>query len=355
MSDNKEVEALGWDAIDKALYNIYGDVEPMHYGTVISYNLGGNDPLQGISVYSREEPIAHWHYITYGFSELYEKESEDLEYSGFGFELTFRLKKEENEDEAPKWPISLLQNLARYVFSSGNVFLSGHYIDANGPIALETDTLLKALIFTEDPELPAMDTPNGKVEFLQAIGITLDELEAIKCWNSTKIIEILGQTMPLYSTDLYRKTILENKDIRKSIKIGIEEDGSSTGSLFLANLTWIKKKKFLSGVTYEITIGAQHVDTFKEVLKGRITKHRDLFLSSKDCKMEFEFEEKLNIQEINEFDIKIFLNKEIVNDIYNNLKAKEGIYKLKTTKNIIFNVEKTKIKDRDGNVIEVIG
>jgi len=39
--------------------------------------------------------------------------------SGFGFELTFRLKREAGESAPPTWPAALLQALARYVFTSG--------------------------------------------------------------------------------------------------------------------------------------------------------------------------------------------------------------------------------------------
>lgn len=39
--------------------------------------------------------------------------------SGFGFELTFRLKREPDETAPPTWPAALLQALARYVFQSG--------------------------------------------------------------------------------------------------------------------------------------------------------------------------------------------------------------------------------------------
>lgn len=39
--------------------------------------------------------------------------------SGFGFELTFRLKKEANETHPPTWPAVVLQMLARYVYQSG--------------------------------------------------------------------------------------------------------------------------------------------------------------------------------------------------------------------------------------------
>lgn len=39
--------------------------------------------------------------------------------SGFGFELTFRLKREIGETAPPTWPAELMQGLARYVFQSG--------------------------------------------------------------------------------------------------------------------------------------------------------------------------------------------------------------------------------------------
>jgi len=39
--------------------------------------------------------------------------------SGFGFELTMRLKREAGETGPPTWPAELLQALARYVFQSG--------------------------------------------------------------------------------------------------------------------------------------------------------------------------------------------------------------------------------------------
>ena len=36
--------------------------------------------------------------------------------SGFGFELTFRLKKEPGQMIQPSWPAELMQELAKYVF-----------------------------------------------------------------------------------------------------------------------------------------------------------------------------------------------------------------------------------------------
>ena len=38
---NDDEAAPGWDAIDSRLKPIYGEQEPIHWGTAISYMLGG--------------------------------------------------------------------------------------------------------------------------------------------------------------------------------------------------------------------------------------------------------------------------------------------------------------------------
>lgn len=109
----------GFSAIAKKVQELYPGQEAPYYGPMLPYMLGGDDPLDGIEVWKSEKGIPHWHYVTYGFTELYEKESDDPSESGYGFELTFRLKREPEEEQPPAWPMNLLQNIARYVFSSG--------------------------------------------------------------------------------------------------------------------------------------------------------------------------------------------------------------------------------------------
>ena len=70
-SEKENVYAPGWDAITEVCDRLYPDQkDPKHYGTLVSWQLGGNDPLQGISVY---DAGSYWHFVTYGLSELYEK------------------------------------------------------------------------------------------------------------------------------------------------------------------------------------------------------------------------------------------------------------------------------------------
>src|SRR5688572_30625260 len=141
-------EPVGWNAIDAHLEGLYGGVAPAHWGTLVGWSLGGPDPLDGVSAYDAAGPPHHWHYVSYGLSELYAKESDDLDRSGWGLELTFRLARTTAGDSAPPiWVASFLQNLARYIFESGKVLWPGHHMSANGPIAAGVETALRAAVF----------------------------------------------------------------------------------------------------------------------------------------------------------------------------------------------------------------
>lgn len=203
-----EDDAVGWLSIDKEFDRLYLNQEPKHFAPPIHYMLGGPDPLDGISIYESTKQTNHFHYVTYGFSELYyDEEKVDGEFSKWGFELTFRLKPFSEDNETPTWVIPLLQNIAKYVFSSGNWFEELHYMPANGPIRLDTETEITALLFVADPEIEKIQTPHGEVTFLQVVGITTAEFEALKENPETaeELVNKLKQNNPLLITDLTRK------------------------------------------------------------------------------------------------------------------------------------------------------
>jgi hypothetical protein len=205
----RDAAAPGWDAIDARLREVYGEQEPLHWGSVIKYMLGGPDPLDGISAYEcRDGGVSHLHFCSYGYSSLYyDEESAAGEFSRFGFEMTFRLATPLPPPEQPDWVLNLLNNLARYVFKSGRWFEPYHWIPANGPLRLDYPTELVGLAFVLDPALARIDTPHGPVEFVQAFGITAGEMERIKNDPATfeQIIEGHRQSNPLLVTDLDRR------------------------------------------------------------------------------------------------------------------------------------------------------
>lgn len=344
-----EDEAPGWDAIDDAFRVIYKDQEPKHYGTVIKYMLGGPDPIDGISVYESDHERPHWHYVTYGFTELYTKESDNVEFSGWGFELTFRLlKKAEDEGEPPMWPIGLMQNLARYVFNSGSVFESGHYLDCQGKIALDEDTELKAIIFISDPEIPARDTPHGRVEFLQMVGITADELATIKQWNTMNFAGLLAEHhSKLLITELSRRSICANAAVQQQIKEGIAKDGSSTGSLFVSQLDYK-----MSWGKCELTLGALSIDDVVGILKSRIAHQHGLVLIGRNKAVRFEHANAFSLAEDKD-GLKIGMSKTDVDAFANAVQKRAGKYKVSDKLSVT--VAKTEIKDHQGVVVEVVG
>ncbi|OBR64147.1 branched-chain alpha-keto acid dehydrogenase subunit E2 [Paenibacillus oryzae] len=351
---SEEVDAIGWNAIDTALENIYGEQQARHYGTSIPYMLGGNDPLDGISVYSAEQPVPHWHYVTYGFSDLYEKESEDETYSGYGFELTMRLAKEPGEDEPPAWCMNLLQNLARYVFKSGNVFHSGDHMDANSPIRLESDTRLTALGFVTDPVLGEIHTPNGMVEFVQVVGITADELQATQMWNTNGLLETLKTYYPLYMTDLERPSILERPEALEAITDGAKREGSSTGILFVEQLDWRGGEEGDEAGIYILTVGAKQAAIVGGLLSGRLPYNRTLTLVSSSCQIVLKPGESNAVEE-RDGGIDLLLSPETAQEWGFLLQPVAGKIIPPSFPSVIIEIVPTHIKDTDGNIVQTIG
>jgi hypothetical protein len=68
---NDAMDAPGWDAIDEALQRPYPEQEPQHWATQRGIAFG--EALQGVSAY---EAADHWHYISYGLSELFAKSAQ---------------------------------------------------------------------------------------------------------------------------------------------------------------------------------------------------------------------------------------------------------------------------------------
>lgn len=86
--------------------------------------------------------------------------------SGLGFELTFRLVRERNEMTPPTWPANVMQQLAKYVFNSGNMLLPGDHVSWHAPLDNGNGRITQILM-GKDPELPAsISTPHGDVSSL---------------------------------------------------------------------------------------------------------------------------------------------------------------------------------------------
>lgn len=205
-TEREEIAAPGWDAITAAFDALYpGQDSPLHFGCLIPWRLGGPDPLQGISVYDAGDCF---HFVTYGLTDLYEKEGKDPNYSGFGYEFTLKLRKAGLEDEMAEQRgiAGILQSLARLTFEKGEQFYPNEYIYTGQEAGMDTRGISKLTGFiTAEDEAGTIDTPNGKVDFIKLIGVTDAELKAIMA-KTLRVQELAGRIGDL--TDYTRESIV---------------------------------------------------------------------------------------------------------------------------------------------------
>ncbi len=200
-------EAPGWGAIDAALAALYPGIEPRHVGYQPPRGFVGG-ALQGCSAYPAD---GHWHYVTYGLSELYQPGPDaDPEWSGWGFELTLRVPRE-SEDQPPSWPFAMVQELAKYVNKNQVLLEPGHRIDLRQPITGHPHlpdapaTGLTVYALTLDPQLGHISTPNGDVVFLQAVGVTAGEKARMLTSSTADVLSDLAENNPLLITYPHRR------------------------------------------------------------------------------------------------------------------------------------------------------
>lgn len=161
--------APGWDALEKAFAELYPGRSPKwwEHNGVHRMHERRNPPANPLEAVALYDPGPFWHFVSYGMSDLYAKESED-EWSGFGYEFTFRIAKD-SSGQAPLWPVDVMVSLAKAAYK-GEDFAPGHTIQT-GPLDGQTGTSLTALLVTLDPAIQVLETPHGKVALLLLVGV----------------------------------------------------------------------------------------------------------------------------------------------------------------------------------------
>jgi suppressor of fused len=229
----------GSRALDAHLDHAAGGPEEKRWTPGRATNLGGAPPLDEVSGHLVGEP-AHWHLVSYGFTEMESKETVDPERSGWGFELTMRVPVTEEE---PEWAVDLLANLAAYLWTHGHPFAAGDHIDLRGPIRLGSDSDLTAAAIVEDPGVEPLDGPFGRVEFLQLVGLTADELEACRAWSTDGVIDLLAAHDPWLVTRIDRASLLDDPARRAELEHRAAQEGSDVGELRVGTLTVASRRR----------------------------------------------------------------------------------------------------------------
>lgn len=152
--------------------------------------------LQGCSAYRAND---HWHYVTYGLSNLFDDDEGDNDgLSGWGYELTWRVRSPGAEAEAPAWPFTVLQRLAKWASDEGVLLEEGSRLTIGSPVTGYPhtdgpDTPLTGVLLATDAQLGEIGTPNGRVHFLQFVAVDAETLALAQQEGSAAVIERLRQ------------------------------------------------------------------------------------------------------------------------------------------------------------------
>jgi suppressor of fused-like protein len=263
--------APGFQTIVSACQKLYPEQRnPLQLSTVVKYWLGGTDPLDYITVYSNNQEgscYPHWHYVSCGLTDLHgdgrvhPPAPSPMASSGYGFELTFRLRRRE-ELVPPSWPVKVIQKIAKYVFETDNTLVPGDHI--TWADRLGSSSLLKHLLISEDSQLtPVISGPLGSFRFLQLMCCSEEELKAVQRWNGPGVLRLLqssditgGQFL---ITDIERsfslfEAVLEAK---AAVEAGISREGSNLCGM-AAFITWEERKAADGGYPLENLGGQGH-------------------------------------------------------------------------------------------------
>lgn len=346
-SEEDEPVTIGWDAISEHCDGIYGGQEPHHYATILKAMFGGADPLDGISVYRNNDPLPHFHYVTYGFSELYDKDSDDPDVSGFGFEMTFRLATSELDQEPPTWPCSMLQNLARYVFSSGNAFDNNHHLPLNGPICAGAETEITCAAIQLDPQFGEISTPHGLVKFLQLVGLTVDEYELIKQGYHGVVVEQLKSLDSIMVTDLSRASMLTDEKFVALIDAAEPEVNHN--------------ESFGTHVEFEsnhgklhLRIGATRVTAMVQMMQKVLKTDRPIAIYGNHVGFSMWIDESNSFNLEDEW-LELRLTESTLAEITEALKPKRDVHEIESFPELTIEIIPVDIRDNNGNVSETVG
>lgn len=171
--------APGWQAVEDAFEKLYPGQKPEHFGTNIATRamMGGDEYLDGISVYT--SPKGYKHLVTFGMTVLYgDEDAFGGEWNGWGYEMTMKLREESAENCS--WAMNMMSNLARYTYQSTRYFEPNQFIRGDGTsLHIGTDSLITAILLVRDTEVESQMSVYGKTDFIQLVGITEAELQAL--------------------------------------------------------------------------------------------------------------------------------------------------------------------------------
>lgn len=197
----------GSDALDNILARHFPGLAPVQV-LMVSAEWDGFEAIKVV----RDAEGRFWCYLTFGISDLGEKHGTHPALSGLGYELTMRVACHAAESTPPGWPITLLNNLARFLRPQRYDVVDSEPLIFKEPLTVAAPTTLTAVMLADDVQFGyGMDTANGYVQFRQVVGITQDEAMFQAGFGRSALLEKISAVNPFLLTILDRPSVLPQK------------------------------------------------------------------------------------------------------------------------------------------------
>ncbi len=219
-----------FDALEASILAAYPDAELQFAGGVDSRTY----PLNGVVFARLTEPVPHWLIVSQGFTDLWDKETDEPDVSGWGFELTCRTPAP-TEDLDFGWVLHWMQHIADYLAESSSMIEAGHHMPMAEP---RHDADLSSIVFVEDIALQPTMSRHGAFGFLQMVAVNPVELASLQAWHSESFVDLMKERDPLLLADHNRPSFMAEASFAQTVEAGIVRDGSSVGAMVGVEIWW---------------------------------------------------------------------------------------------------------------------
>ena len=161
-----------------------------------------------------------------------------------------------------------MQGIAEYLASSGALLEPFHH---KGMTQTASDDEICGLVFAPDPLLRETRSIAGAFSFLQMVGLTRNELDALRSWDARHFVELVQERNPLLLTDARRTSYFRDPAFARAVEQGIERDGSSTAVLAGVHVLWFQEAKEL-----QVHLREDEVAKLKRAVHDRLRHGRHI-------------------------------------------------------------------------------
>ena len=130
--------------------------------------------------------------------------------SGWGFELTCRVPAA-TDNFKDDWVSNWMQRIAEYLAASGAVLEPFHH---KGMTQTLSDNEEFADWCSPLIRFSVRHAETGAFSFLQMVGLTRNELDALRSWDARQFVELVQERNPLLLTDARRPSISGDPGVR---------------------------------------------------------------------------------------------------------------------------------------------